>query len=671
MAKPKYSQRFRGYLLDQHSPDPPVVTLERFNAKEYIETYKAANIDSIIVYAKGHWGDCYYDTKVGHKHPGLRGDVLAEMVELGHQNDMEVAAYYSLGFDTWAVLQNPDWAERYEDGTAKRVTTDRKWHNVCSNSPYRAYALAQIAEIAGGYDVDGFFIDIFPFHWLYVCHCDYCERSATSMYGRRIGELSWHEIVEWTSRLRRVFWGEIRDAVKRFRPEAYVIVNGHFYREIVEHEDYVYTEAGHGTALPTLLARGCGLKYHQIGPGALSPIYDPRSLAMCKLDISGILAYGGRPMVYSEAQHPDGTLEQSFFDILGSVYTEVKQKQAFVEDAEPVKCIGVVYSDSTLFYYARTDCGDRFQKALNGAITTALQLHYPLDVLYDWKICPEELGAFDMVVLPDVVCLDDARCEAVREYVRNGGKLLATFKTSLQDGVGNLRDNFFLADVLGVDYLIDDAAYSANPFGSYLRCGEHEVTAGLTGLTLGMPGPFLKVRATSGESVGWHTLPVTAQTPERFVNWGSAPPGVAVEFPVVNLNRYGEGKVVYITAPIFKYATEGISWARRLIVNSLRWLQPEPCIYAEAPAYVEATFSRQSEPGRIVVHLLNRAISALGGEEAPASGAKLRLRKGWFDIQHVHQAWPDREELGVSECGHYLEVIVPPVQIHTIITISC
>jgi len=156
-----------------------VVTLNRLDPKEYIETYKAAHIDSIIVFAKGHWGECYYDTKVGHKHPGLKGDMLAEMVELGHQNDMEVAAYYSLGFDTWAAIQNPDWAERYEDGTPKRVTANKKWHNVCCNTPYHDYALAQLAEIASGYDVDGLFIDIFPFHWYYnICYCEYCERTA-------------------------------------------------------------------------------------------------------------------------------------------------------------------------------------------------------------------------------------------------------------------------------------------------------------------------------------------------------------------------------------------------------------------------------------------------------------------------------------------------------------
>jgi len=121
---------------------------------------------------------------------------------------------------------------------------------------------------------------------------------------------------------------------------------------------------------------------------------------------------------------------------------------------------------------------------------------------------------------------------------------------------------------------------------------------------------------------------------------------------------------------VFRYVSEGINWAKQLIVNALRWLHPEPPISVEGPAYIEATFSRQREPDRIVVHLLNRAVSALGGEAAPAVGARLRLQKGWFEARHIREVWPEERELGVQDRGHYLEVVVPPVEIHTIITIS-
>ena len=140
------------------------------------------------------------------------------------------------------------------------------------------------------------------------------------------------------------------------------------------------------------------------------------------------------------------------------------------------------------------------------------------------------------------------------------------------------------------------------------------------------------------------------------------------EFPVIHLNEYGKGRVVYITAPVFRYVKDGMNWPRQLVTHALRWLHPEPRIHVEGHTYLEATFSRQLELDRIVVHLLNRSV-AVYGEEAQPVGATLRLQKGWFNARSVREVWPEKRELEVEDRGRYLEVTIPPVGIHTIITI--
>ncbi len=55
-----------------------------------------------------------------------------------------------------------------------------------------------------------------------------------------------------------------------------------------------------------------------------------------------------------------------------------------------------------------------------------------------------------MLVLPSVNMMDDAEAELVREWVRDGGSLLATGWTSLVDTRGRLRKDFALGDVFGV-----------------------------------------------------------------------------------------------------------------------------------------------------------------------------------------------------------------------------
>ena len=66
-----YKKTYRGYLIDHHSPNPPIVTLDKLDVEEYERFFREANINNLMLYCKDHWGVTYYDTKVGKRHPGL------------------------------------------------------------------------------------------------------------------------------------------------------------------------------------------------------------------------------------------------------------------------------------------------------------------------------------------------------------------------------------------------------------------------------------------------------------------------------------------------------------------------------------------------------------------------------------------------------------------------
>ena len=48
-----------------------------------------------------------------------------------------------------------------------------------------------------------------------------------------------------------------------------------------------------------------------------------------------------------------------------------------------------------------------------------------------------------------MAALSDAQCEQLRQYVKRGGSLVATFETSLYDEWGTPRANFGLSDLFG------------------------------------------------------------------------------------------------------------------------------------------------------------------------------------------------------------------------------
>ena len=65
---------------------------------------------------------------------------------------------------------------------------------------------------------------------------------------------------------------------------------------------------------------------------------------------------------------------------------------------------------------------------------------------------PSRLDAFKLLILADAAALSDAQCAAIREYVKRGGSVLATFARSLFDEFGVRRADFGLADVFGVSF---------------------------------------------------------------------------------------------------------------------------------------------------------------------------------------------------------------------------
>ncbi len=54
-------------------------------------------------------------------------------------------------------------------------------------------------------------------------------------------------------------------------------------------------------------------------------------------------------------------------------------------------------------------------------------------------LTPEMLGGFKVLVMPNALCLSDAQCQAIRDYVARGGSVVGAHETSLADEHGDRR----------------------------------------------------------------------------------------------------------------------------------------------------------------------------------------------------------------------------------------
>lgn len=300
----------------------------------------------------------------------------------------------------------------------------------------------------------------------------------------------------------------------------------------------------------------------------------------------------------------------------------------------------------------------------------------------------DTLAQYRLLILPDLPVLSEAQAELLRAWVRAGGALLAAGAVGTHDERGAPRPDWVLGDVLGARHLGLAREYAANRVGSYFVAEPHPITAALPPTELALPGPHRRVAATTAQVLGWHVLPVTAETRERWVNWHSAPPARRGDDPALLLNRFGAGTVVYCAPPLFPNLRGDVlgqtypdavrsyhggiilRWPRALLAGAIAHLLPAPRVRLDASPRVEATFFTREGGRQLVVHLLNRAVRGLGGAVRLDERVRLRVHRGLGSPRRLAQVWPREDEGWPSEFRPEGEELVAEGQapaLHTIL----
>lgn len=680
-APPPLSRQYRAYICDHHSPDPPAMTYSKLNPEERVRLYEEAHLDHFHLMAKGHWGNAYYPTKVGHMQAGLKVDLLQAMSEPLRRAGMAFHVYYSVGFDGWAVGQHPDWAILDEEGKPLRIQPSVKnhqwaqWHWACLNTPYRKYVFAQLTEIVRGYDPDGFKLDI-PGQPL--CYCKYCRALYLKMYGHEIprGEArdqQWREIQDFKYQTTQLsFVKEVIALVRSLGSKAAVTWNGahlRFPHELMDLLDYTFAEPWAGNYLSSMFARGTG-KLPEIAPGHVSSVYDPLPPSVFIAETAMIAAQNCRIYMYSETTHQDGTLDRLWFREMGEAYEEIEKIEPHLEDRDPEPCAAILYSERTQFY----DHADgRHQTAMQGAMEAAVQSQFPSDILPDWKLTPEELKSYKMIVLPEATCLSDGHAKVLSDFVEQGGILLATGVTGTKDSDGYPRRNFGLADLMGCDFVRVNKRYLDNYWGSYLDRKESFVWEKLPGTNLVTMSPFVEVKLRDARVMATHILPAIAWGKDRWINWEPPPPGEPSTYPAIVETKRGKGRVLYASFDLFGMISKHFLWPADFYYQIARAYVTDPPLWVDSHHHRKSlgtTFYRKRGENAIVVHQVNRTVPELKGEVQPLPGGILRVRERYFAARHCTQIYPQVRKLKLDSRRGVTGIELPDVAIHNIVLIQ-
>jgi hypothetical protein len=271
-----------------------------------------------------------------------------------------------------------------------------------------------------------------------------------------------------------------------------------------------------------------------------------------------------------------------------------------------------------------------------------------------------ELKGYSLLVLPDGVEVDEALAERLREYLKQGGRLLASGTSGLtSDGSRQLLPELGFQPVGLSPYTTTYFRFEPI-FGEGAPESDHVMyERGVRAL----PGERAQVVAKLSE-------PYFERAWDHFSSHNQTPPERLTSYAAALLN----GSTGYIAYPVFEaFARHGNVPFRWLVKALLERLLPDPILRLEnAPTGLETSVMRQGE--RVIVHLLYYAAERrardldLVEDIVPLHNLALSLRLG-KQPQNVYLA-PERQPLAFEYHSGRVHLNLPRLEGHAMIVVE-
>jgi len=603
-----------------HSDPADTRYAARFDGKEIVRRCAAAGSDYVVVWARD--GDyAYYDSAVLPKAPGLgRRDVLREAVEEGRRRGLPVIAY--------CVVQQGGHFLRQHPELEMRDAQNRPLGRFCLNSGYLEWMKRITAEQLA-YGIAGFHIDMLDqgFGPPYGCWCGTCQRLFQAEHGRPLpGGATWDE--DWDRMLQfrydtsARFMRALRGHIRRLDPRATVDFNYHgnpsFSFETgqrpVQHAgqgDFITGETG-AWGFSALTVGLNARFYRAAAPGQRVQVamqrgvrmyhdQTTRPLADLRWELLTLLSHGAFATLVDKTGL-DGSLDPAAYDRIGRLFRDAHARRSHFGHA-PVEEAALYFSSRTRDWVGRDRPGEWFRSFL-GAHKALAYAHIPWGVLLDENASLERLRRHRVVVLCNAGILTPGEVERLTRYVEGGGGLIVTGWTGLHGARGEPQSGSAISRLIG-----GEAQARLDSLDNWVRLPAGAVLS--PGIRPSWPflvkGPAVVYRPTTAVPVGELMRPhrTTRQKEgKEGTEWPMSPDSPAG--PAALINRVGRGRVVaFACSPDYAAASEHhIVEARRLLVNAVRLLDPDPRVRIEAPAFVEAVVTEQPAARILRVHLV-------------------------------------------------------------------
>ncbi|VWC41664.1 hypothetical protein BLA6860_07034 [Burkholderia lata] len=608
--------RYRQIHLDFHTSEHIPAVGAEFDPVEFVEAFKAANVDSVTVFAKCHHGWSYYPTKVGKSHPNLsRPDLLGDMIKALSAADIESPIYLTVQWDELSAREHPEWrvmsaTNRYGHMTSSDPSDGRQltagWHTLCLNhEALRRYVLDQAREVASRYPTQGLFFDI-----VQATDC-VCAACIARMHGRGLDPLNPVDRRKNDEEVNEQFRREISGVLSEEFPGLRIFYNaGHIDKRgknrfgtytHLELEslptggwgyDHFPVNARYAATLGLEFVAHTG-KFHTAW-GDFGGFKRPQAL---EYECMQMIALGSKCLV-GDQLHPSGKINRDTYATIGPAYARVRKLEPFLKGAVQVSEVAILSAEHM------DPCGDRNHPSDDGAAQMLLELKQPFDVIDR----DAEFGKYRLIILPDVIRIDAALTARLNDYVARGGKLIASWRSGLAEN-GELA--------LDAGIARGDRPIPFNP--SYVKAAK--------GLDGDLPdGVFVfydeaeSVSATGATVLAEIYPPYFNRSYRHFSSHLQTPDDPAASPLGAAVTEYNG--IAYVAYPLFRlYQSTGQPLYKYVVRGLLDRLLPARALTTDLPSAGRATLTSQPDERRHVLHLLYAAPQVRGKQVRDANGS--------------------------------------------------
>ena len=669
-----------------------------FDLKFWMDYFKRTKSDGVCLSG----GGCvaYYPTAIPFHHRSVwlgDRDIVGELVTGCRKLGMSVLIRTDphATYDD-AQAAHPDWIAVEANGKPRRHWSSPEMWVTCGLGPYNfEFMTAVHRELMTRYQPDGIFLNRWDGSG--DCYCEHCRTNFKAASGfdlprtADVQDPTRHAYMIW-SRERLISVLDTWNAeIRRINPEASMIPNnGSGARNPLDALEtsarapllVADRQARHGLAAPWLMGKTAKEYRATMGDKPVVGLFgvgleEPErwkdsvtSNAEIRIWVLDALANGMRPWFskFSATLHDERWLRG-----VEDIYLWTEKNQLYLSDRKSLANVGLVYSQQTAWYYGGQHADARVEDYSLGWYQALVESRIPFDMVHDRLLDAAAIARFKTLILPNIAALSDGQCDQLRAFVARGGNVIATYETSLYDETGKRRNNFALADLLGVNW---DGKAQERMLNSYIRL-EHEAVPHHVIFTGLEDAPRIingvsRLEVTPREKFAEMPLTLIPSYPDLPME--KVYPRVGKTDVSCLYLRQPKGRVAYFPFDIDRTFWEVLSEDQlKVLRNTVLWANhEEPMVQVDGPGLLDVTMWRNARS--ITIHLVNltnpMAMKGPYRDFFPVGPQTIKLHLPEnLQVKQARLLVADKT-VAIERSGTMVTVVVPSILDHEVVALE-